>query len=604
LNPKKKGGGGGEEGFDLVVTTFTVEAGRKAIAEMIILDELPFTFVENYGFRKLLKVLQPKFKIISSCKTIAKEVVSIYNIERAKLKKALEGRRLCLTTDTWTSIQNFCYMCLTCHFIDDDWKLHKRILNFCVVDDHKGETVGRKIELCLRAWDIDSIFTLTVDNASSNDNTIKFLEIVTHDWKGIVLEHQFLPMRCCAHILNLIVGEGLKERDSSISKVRDAVRYVKSLPNRFQIFKYYVKTLGIESKSLLCLDIATRWNSTYIMLESAVKFEKVFLRMDFENEAYNTHFHKQQKSGGLGAPDASDFQDCRLFVSFLKLFYNATKKFSGSLYVTANTFFDEIYIIQTKIMELKGSKDNLLKQMATSMHLKFEKYWGEGDKINPLLYVAVALDPRKKLTFLKFCFSKLYGSEKAAAKIANVREVLAKLFDYYASIHSPNVEAESVSEKSTMTTDVDMSETNPYAFMDSQYDLYLEAEQSMGCNNELDKYLAENCEGRKDENFDILRWWKTNFGRYQVLSKMARDVLAVPVSTVASESAFSTGGRILDPFRSSLSPDMVQVLICSQNWLKSSVPISLRNAMDEVELLQEEYDFGKILNFLKVLLSI
>ena len=611
FEPKKEGG---EEGFDLVATTFTVEAGRKAIAEMIILDELPFTFVENYGFRKFVKVLQPKFKIIPSRKTIAKEVVSIYNMERMKLKKALEGRRLCLTTDTWTSIQNFCYMCLTCHFIDDDWKLHKRILNFCVVDDHKGETVGRKIELCLRAWGIDSMFTLTVDNASSNGGTIKFLETVTKDWKGTVLEHQFLHMRCCAHILNLIVVEGLKERESSISKVRDAVRYVKSSPNRFQTFKNYVKTLGIESKSLLCLDLPTRWNSTYVMLESAVKFEKVFLRMDFEDEAYNSYFYKQQHSGGqqksgvpggLGAPDASDFQDCRLFVSFLKLFYNATKKFSGSLYVTSNTFFDEIYIIQSKILDLKdSSKDNLLKQMATSMHLKFEKYWGEGNKINPLLYVAVVLDSRKKLTFLKFCFSRLYGSEKAALKIAYVRDVLTKLFDYYASMHSPNVEVESVSEKSTMTTDVEMSNTNPYAFMDSEYDLYLEAEQSMGCNNELDKFLAENCEGRKDVNFDILLWWKTNSGRYQVLSKMARDVLAVPVSTVASESAFSTGGRILDPFRSSLSPDMVQVLVCSQNWLKSSVPISLRNAMDEVELLQEEYDFGKILNFLKVLLSI
>ena len=85
---------------------------------------------------------------------------------------------------------------------------------------------------------------------------------------------------------------------------------------------------------------------------------------------------------------------------------------------------------------------------------------------------------------------------------------------------------------------------------------------------------------------------------------MARDVLTVPVSTVASESAFSTGGRILDPFQSSLSPDMVQVFICSQNWLKSLVQISLRNAMDKVVLLWEEYDFGKFLNFLKVLLSI
>jgi hypothetical protein len=109
----------------------------------------------------------------------------------------------------------------------------------------------------------------------------------------------------------------------------------------------------------------------------------------------------------------------------------------------------------------------------------------------------------------------------------------------------------------------------------------------MGCNNEHEKYLAESCEGRKDVTFDVLLWWKTNSSRYQVLSKMARDVLAVFVSTVASESAFSTGGCILDPFRSSLSPDMVQVLICSQNWLKPLVPISLLNAMDEVELLHE-----------------
>ena len=225
--------------------------------------------------------------------------------------------------------------------------------------------------------------------------------------------------------------------------------------------------------------------------------------------------------------------------------------------------------------------------MATNMHLKFEKYWGEGDKINPFLYVAVVLDPRKKLTFLKFCFSKMYGEAKASGKIANVRDVLTKLYKHYASIHSPNVDVESLSEKSTTTMDVYVSETNPYALIESQYDLYLEVEQSMECNNELEKYLAESCEGRKDVTFDVLLWWKTNSSRYQVLSKMARDVLAVFVSTVASESAFSIGGCILDLFRSSLSPDMVQVLICSQNWLKSLVPISLHNAMDEVELLHE-----------------
>ena len=97
----------------------------------------------------------------------------------------------------------------------------------------------------------------------------------------------------------------------------------------------------------------------------------------------------------------------------------------------------------------------------------------------------------------------------------------------------------------------------------SRYEHFLQVEQSIGCSNELEKYLAENYDGRKEVNFEILEWWRDNCN--QVLSKVAKDVLVVPVSTVASESAFSTGGRIVDPFRSLLSPLMVQNLVCSQN---------------------------------------
>ena len=81
--------------------------------------------------------------------------------------------------------------------------------------------------------------------------------------------------------------------------------------------------------------------------------------------------------------------------------------------------------------------------------------------------------------------------------------------------------------------------------------------------------MDENCESRRgDVKFEILEWWKVNSNRYRVLSKLARDVLAVPISTVTSESAFSTGGRILDPFQSSLSPLMVQILFVHKTGFK------------------------------------
>ena len=63
-------------------------------------------------------------------------------------------------------------------------------------------------------------------------------------------------------------------------------------------------------------------------------------------------------------------------------------------------------------------------------------------------------------------------------------------------------------------------------------------------------------------------------------------MLAIFVSTIAFESAFSTGGRVLDSFRSSLSPNTIKALICTQNWLKDAKnkrPIKLRECMDNVE---------------------
>jgi len=85
-------------------------------------------------------------------------------------------------------------------------------------------------------WGIASIFTITVDNASSNDTALECLRKRSAHKPGTILENQFMHVRCCAHILNLMVSEGLKEVDESIMKVRSVVKYVKSF-SRFESFK-------------------------------------------------------------------------------------------------------------------------------------------------------------------------------------------------------------------------------------------------------------------------------------------------------------------------------------------------------------------------------
>ena len=67
----------------------------------------------------------------------------------------------------------------------------------------------------------------------------------------------------------------------------------------------------------------------------------------------------------------------------------------------------------------------------------------------------------------------------------------------------------------------------------------------------LDVYLEEGvflCSDDSDSNFDALEWWKANNLKFHTLSKMASDILSIPITTVALESAFSIGGRVIDVY--------------------------------------------------------
>ena len=89
---------------------------------MIILDELPFSHVENSEFRHFYSVACPRF-VVPSRRTITNDILDIFLAEKASLKSLLcdKKQKMSPTTDIWTSITTASYMVITSHFIDQDW---------------------------------------------------------------------------------------------------------------------------------------------------------------------------------------------------------------------------------------------------------------------------------------------------------------------------------------------------------------------------------------------------------------------------------------------------------------------------------------------------
>ncbi|KAL0340775.1 UNVERIFIED_CONTAM: putative AC transposase [Sesamum radiatum] len=384
---------------------FDQEATRKALARMIIIDELPFKFVENEGFRQFVSVACPEF-IIPSRTAIIGDCYRLYFDEKNKLKTyfKITGQRISLTVDTWTSSQRLTYMCLTAHYIDTDWKMQKVILNFIPRPTHKGDDVGLLIEKCLLDWGIDRIFTITVDNTSSNDTIVAYLRRKFVNQGTAVLGGKFLHMRCVAHIVNLIVKDGLKELNESIERVRTVVRYVLQSLAKLKKFNNFVVEEKVESKRSLCLDVPTRWDSIYTMLETAVIFQRVFERYEMSDADFRGDFMPDGPYGKIGLPTKYDWDMVERFVKVLQYFYKLIVQISGSLYVTSNIFLDEISEVDYMLKEWLRSDDDILVDMARQIKVKFDKYWGDVEKMNMMLYVAVMLDPRLKFSYVEYVF--------------------------------------------------------------------------------------------------------------------------------------------------------------------------------------------------------
>ena len=222
---------------------------------------------------------------IKSRVTVRKEILNMFLQEKEKLYTYFKSIpcRFSATMDMWTSNQNKSYMCVTIHWIDDNWYIQKRIVNFVHVEGrHTGSKLSETFTELMVKWYIDKkMFALTLDNAAANEVAVRDIvaDLKANGSSSLVCDGLFFHVRCACHILNLVARDGLSVIAHTIENIRQLVLAVKGSPLQWEELMKRATECGLDTTKGLCLDVSTRWNSTYMMLRDALYYKAAFMRL-------------------------------------------------------------------------------------------------------------------------------------------------------------------------------------------------------------------------------------------------------------------------------------------------------------------------------------
>ena len=156
---------------------------------------------------------------------------------------------------------------------------------------HTAEVITDVLHEVLLDWHIErNLSTITLDNCSVNDNLMKNMigtdgddlakNKTTMEGKlpllSCMLKGKLIHMCCAAHILNLIVKDGMSVMEKGIDKVRDSVAYWSATPKRHEKFeKMAAQMKGKYEKELL---LTVKLDGTQLILCLVLHlFTKMFL---------------------------------------------------------------------------------------------------------------------------------------------------------------------------------------------------------------------------------------------------------------------------------------------------------------------------------------
>lgn len=504
-------------------------SARKKLDEILMLlfthDIQPFSLVEDYGFRKFVETLNSSYELPSR-KAITNTLLpvtfeEIYNNTKRKIS---EVRFVTLTTDCWTSQNSENYLTVTAHYIDSNFELKSLLLECSRFDEsHTSVNLAEELRRIITEWNIGKKILLVVsDNAKNICKAIKEILMLKH-------------FGCYGHTINLIANDALKHGSGITNKISAIVRFFKKSPATMAKFQDQQKNLGRQPKKLL-QGVATRWNSTYFMVDRFVELE----------EPIRTTVALIDKD--LPIISIEEWIFLKELTKILKPLESITNIMSGETYATGSYAI----ILTNGIVEVYSNfrKDEsysaLSQTIINTISLEINTRLGNLEISNSLI-LTTFLDPRFKN--LGFTCNNIAAKAKEVA----ISQITSRIKN-----NTRSRLATETTEHSGSTAVV-QEENDIWG----NFDRKVASFQTTGSAQskalvEVQRYLEEQPINRTS---DPLKWWRENSYNYPHLSELMQDKFISVVTSVPCERLFSKSGEIVSDRRSRLSATKVKQLL-------------------------------------------
>ncbi|KAL0236024.1 hypothetical protein GEMRC1_002606 [Eukaryota sp. GEM-RC1] len=282
----------------------------------------------------------------------------------------------------------------------------------------------------------------------------------------------------------------------------------------------------------MIVDVSTRWNSSFMMLERYSQLIDIVDHMIFND---NKLMHLK-----LTISEREDLHQLLIFL--LSDFYELTEICSSRSTVTVSVGLTLFNLLWEKLKVIcdpvEGRESGFISAVASKVLEKFTQYISGRRSDRSVFdfagYVGLVLDPRFKnnQNFLPSCYI-----ENEEMLKGSMREFIE-------------------SKVGSLAVSTEESQNNPQgkSLMKELVRIKLD---------ELDIYLSD---GLIEMDQDPLMWWKLNESKFPTLARTSRIALSVQASNVASESFFSQAGRVVAPDRSRLTDLNVEACVCLKRW--------------------------------------